>query len=274
MAPGVIKLDHQARPMSHLWQANATWKPTDVLAIAASPAILFRRLRFARPLSGAGLRFALLFGALAIVAAFGGNARAEEMTFNVTTIGDATICGRTCPAIIAANGEITNRTPSVFLDFLQRNSTHAGLHAIILLNSPGGKVVASMELGRMFRRLGAAAIVARVDDGAPGALLAGKCFSACVYALIGGKKRVIPPQSEVGIHRMFTYEYNAGVSGMFGSRHQRYDDGGMRAVLARYSGSMGVSPQLILTAERINSDQIYIPSRAEIARWHLGASRF
>jgi hypothetical protein len=260
--------------MSHLSHAQLTRKPTRVLTIAASLANLLRHLRFAPPTSRAGLRFALVFGAVAFVAAFGGGARAEEMTFSVATIGDPTICGRRCPAIIAANGEITNRTPSVFLDFLQRNATHSGLHAIVLLNSPGGKVVASMELGKMFRRLGAAAIVARVDEGAPGALLAGKCFSACVYALIGGKKRVIPPQSEVGIHRMFTYEYSAGVSGMFGSRHQRYDDGGMRAVLARYSGSMGVSPQLILTAERINSDQVYIPSRAEIARWHLGAPRF
>jgi hypothetical protein len=232
------------------------------------------RWRRAFSLSRLGLRFALLFCGLVLAASFGQSAQAEEMGFNIVTLGDASMCGRTCPAIIAANGEITNRTPAVFLAFLQRNATHAGLHAIVLLNSPGGKVVASMELGRMFRRLGAAAIVASVDQGAPGAMLAGRCFSACVYALIGGAKRVIPPQSEVGIHRMFTYEAAAGPSGLLGARQQRLDDGGMRAILSRYSGMMGVSPQLIFAAERITPDQIHIMSRSEIARWHLGVTHF
>ena len=35
----------------------------------------------------------------------------------------------------------------------------------------------------------------------------GGCYSACVYALMGAEKRVIPHGSKVGIHRMFTYEW-------------------------------------------------------------------
>ena len=218
---------------------------------------------------------ALLFGlSLTLVPGICSTARANEMSFNVVTIGDPSICGRKCPAIIAANGEITNRTPGEFLEFLQRNSKYSGLHSIVLLNSPGGKVVASMELGKLLRRLGAAAIVARVDDAAPGAMLAGRCFSACVYTLIGGKKRVVPPQSEVGIHRMFAYEYATDPSSLFGGRRARYDDGGMAAILSRYSGMMGVNPQLIHTAERITPERIHIMSRSEIERWHLAVSHF
>lgn len=220
-------------------------------------------------------RFALLVGALILAAAGAAqNARAGEMNFNIVTIGDQSICGRNCPAIIAAEGEITNRTPDNFVDFLKNNAAQSGVHAIVLLNSPGGKVVASMELGRVFRRLGAAVIVARTESSAGGALLSGRCFSACVYALMGGKKRVIPIESEVGIHRMFTYESSGWADGLLGARHRRFDDGGMAAILSRYSGMMGVSPQLISTAERITPDQLHIMSRAEIARWHLAASRF
>jgi hypothetical protein len=219
-------------------------------------------------------RFAILFGALVLIFASAAHcARADEMSFSTATIGDPSICGRTCPAIITAEGEITNRTPAAFADFLIRNASQRGLHAVVLLNSPGGKVVASMELGRILRRLGAAVVVARVDPGANGALLAGRCFSACVYAFMGGKKRVIPLQSEVGIHRMFTYEYASALGPIGGSR-QRFDDGGMAAVLSRYSGMMGVSPQLISAAEHITPDQLHIVSRAEISRWHLAASRF
>jgi hypothetical protein len=218
-------------------------------------------------------RFAILFGALMLIFASAGHtARADEMSFATTIIGDPSICGRTCPAIITAEGEITNRTPAAFADFLVRNATQRGLHAVVLLNSPGGKVVASMEFGRILRRLGAAVVVARVEPSANGALLAGRCFSACVYAFMGGKKRVIPLQSEVGIHRMFTYEY-ASALGPIGQRYQRFDDGGMAAVLSRYSGMMGVSPQIISAAEHITPDRLHIVSRAEIARWHLAASR-
>lgn len=251
-------------------KANRPHSPATLPLRGLSPSAA----KVTRALAATG--FVVLFAALTILS--GGicsTARADEMSFNVVSLGDPTVCGGRCPAVIAASGEITNRTPGVFLDFLQRNGRQSGLHTIVLLNSPGGKVVASMELGRMLRRLGAAAIVARVDSSAPGALLAGRCFSACVYTLIGGKKRVIPPQSEVGIHRMFAYD-NAPFdpSGMFGGRRQRYDDGGMAAILSRYSGMMGVSPQLIYSAERITPERIHIVSRAEIARWHLAASHF
>lgn len=219
---------------------------------------------------------ACLFGLLAVfVAAFGANARADEMSFGIVTVGDALRCGQNCPAVIAVDGEITNNTPGAFIDFLQRNAAQTRLHAVVLMNSPGGKVVASMELGKILRHLGAAVIVARAGGGeANGSLLAGRCFSACVYAFMGGRKRVIPPQSEVGIHRMFTYDYGVDPSGLFGERHQHFDDGGMAAVLSRYTGRMGINPQIIAMAEHITPDRIHIVSRSEMTRWRLATARF
>jgi hypothetical protein len=203
-------------------------------------------------------------------------AHAQEMTFHLVSVGDRAKCGNTCPVVIAAEGEITNETPSTFLSFVEDNVGSNNLHAIVFLDSPGGKVVASMDLGRILRRIGAAAIVGRVDPAAKNGMsefVAARCLSACVYALIGAKKRVIPPQSLVGIHRMFTYVDAEDPESSTEVRYRRYDNGEMAAVLSRYTGMMGVNPALITMAEHISSDRIHIMSRAEIARFHLGSSK-
>lgn len=205
-------------------------------------------------------------------------AHAQEMTFRLISVGDRARCGSTCPVVISAEGEITNATPNAFLSFVESNVGTNNLHAIVFLDSPGGKVLASMEFGKILRELGAAAIVGRVDPAAANRRLsefvAARCLSACVYALMGAKKRVIPPQSLVGIHRMFTYVDAADPDSSTVVRYRRYDNGEMAAVLERYTWAMGVSPELIAMAERISSDRIHIMSRAEIARFHLASSKF
>ena len=145
----------------------------------------------------------------------------------------------------------------------------------MLLDSPGGRVLASMEFGKALRRVGAAAIVAGVSGDGEGsvALTNAQCFSACVYALMGASKRVIPSSSLIGIHRMFAYEADVDSSGEVESVHRRYDDGRMRSYLQEYSSEMGVSPGLISAAEHISSDHLKILSRSEIRRYHLGATR-
>jgi hypothetical protein len=212
-----------------------------------------------------------LFAHLALSASAAG---AEEMGFRVVGL-NAGNCRSNCPKVIAAEGEIGEGTPDAFLNFVAQNVGGGNLHGIVLLDSPGGKVVASMELGQAIRRLGMAVIVARpAADLSTGtmALVSGRCYSACVYALMGGKKRVIPRHSRVGIHRMFNYSTSFDFSE--GLRRERnYDDGGMRAMLARYASGMGVSADLVNLAERTSPDQLYMLTAADIARWRLGSSK-
>lgn len=201
-------------------------------------------------------------------------ARAEAMSFRTVALGGAH-CGGRCPQVISAEGEIDETTPDAFLSFVRENVGGGNLHGIVLLDSPGGKVVASMELGRALRRLGMAVIVARpsAQSAQTGDLVSGRCFSACVYALMGGRKRVIPPQSRVGIHRMFNYTTSFDFSeGLV--RERNYDDGGMLAMLSRYSNMMGVNSELVTLAERTSPDQLRMLSGAEIARWRLGGRKF
>jgi hypothetical protein len=201
-------------------------------------------------------------------------AHAEEMGFRVISVA-AGRCGARCPQVIAAQGEIVESTPDAFVEFVRENVGSGNLHGIVLLDSPGGKVVASMEFGQAIRRLGMAVVVARpaADQSSQNmALVSGRCYSACVYALMGGKRRVIPAQSRVGVHRMFNYSTNFDFSNGI-TRERNYDDGGMRATLARYASMMGVSTELVNLAERTSPDQLYMLSGADISRWRLGSRK-
>ncbi|MBI1869232.1 MAG: hypothetical protein HYS06_13220 [Methylocystis sp.] len=214
----------------------------------------------------------LILGLAAFLAA--APARAQNMSFTLTTLGGRQ-CGAHCPQVIAADGEIVEETPDAFVSFVRRRGASPQLRSIMLLNSPGGKVFASMALGHALRKLGMAVIVARVapDTERNGALAAARCYSACVYALMGGRKRVIPPQSSVGVHRMFNYSTSLSPAGDYLVRKRVYDHGGMGAMLSRYALMMGISSDLIAYAERTSPDRLHVLTASEIARWRLGSPR-
>ena len=51
-----------------------------------------------------------------------------------------------------------------------------------------------------------------------------------------------------------------------------YGSSDLSAQLSDYAASMGVSRDLIATAERINPDSIHILTPQEIRRWHLAST--
>ena len=191
-------------------------------------------------------------------------ARAEsEMSFYAVQLSNGT-------EVISARGQITDETPDRFIEFLDENPGVRAGRPVVFLDSPGGRVLASTEFGKLLRRVGAAVVVARV--GAEGMTNA-QCFSACVYALMGASKRVIPSSSLVGIHRMFAYEADVDASGEVAVVHRRYDNGTMKGYLQHYSSEMGVNPGLIADAEHVSSDNLRILSKKDIRRYRLGVSR-
>ena len=195
------------------------------------------------------------------------------MSFRVVPIGAR--CGDTCPRMIAAEGEIELDTPETFLAFVKANVDQPNLLAIVALSSEGGRVLAAIELGTILRRLGMAAVVERAVELPDGRTrFAGTgCYSACAYMLMGGKRRVVPAESEVGIHRMFTYETGGDPGGPVDARGRRYDDGTTGSILLRYSRLMGISPDMIATAERTSSDTVHLVTPAELKRWRLAGRK-
>ncbi len=216
----------------------------------------------------------LILPLVMLCAAFAaGSAAATDMRFSLVGYGQG--CGAKCPQVIAAEGEITAKTPQAFTDFVGAHIQSGQLHSIVLINSPGGRVVAAMEWGRALRKLGMAAVVAKVVPGAKKAdlwVIPGRCYSACVYALMGAKKRVALPQSRVGIHRMFMYEASMSPDARE-PRERVFAAEPLVARLSEYAQMMGVSTDLVRKAESINPDQIHIVSAAELRRWKLAGPK-
>ena len=221
-------------------------------------------------------RFSL---ALLLLLAAAESGLAAEMRFSLVPFGDPAKCGHGCAQVISAEGEIRNDTPRKFLEFVAAHLDDPRVRSIVFLHSPGGGVDASMQLGRMFRKTGVLAVVARIAPAEPGQgpavnLPGAKCFSACVYALMGAKKRVVPPSSLVGIHRMFFYDDADGAANGSVGGKRTYGSPRFVAQLADYASVMGVSRNLIYKAEKVDPDHIHIVTPKELRRWRLGRETY
>src|SRR5258707_620417 len=140
--------------------------------------------------------FALALPVVAMLGADGAMAQGEPMSFRLATL-EGRGCGARCPQVIVAEGVIQEDTPETFISFLGSAAGTPGVLDIVVIDSPGGRVVASMRLGAALRKLKATVFVGRVGNGGD---MSGQCMSACVYAMMGGVKRVVPPASRLGIH--------------------------------------------------------------------------
>ena len=213
-----------------------------------------------------GLETAIAIVLLSSLALLSIPANAEAMSFRRVSVASPSICSGACDPPIVAEGEISDATPNEFLAFLRENPSAHHARVLVFIDLPGGKIVAGIELGKIFRKIGVTAAVGRLAQSEGGGVaqpVGGDCFSACVYAFIGARKRLVPRGSRIGIHRMFAH--------VGGSR--QFDNGEMAAVLRRYSNMMGVSPDLIAATEQGTSDTIRILTPAEIAKWRLASPR-
>jgi hypothetical protein len=218
---------------------------------------------------------ALLAAALVLLCALARPASAADMQFRLIPFGDPAQCGDACMQVIGAEGEIKPDTPRKFLKFVADNIDDPRVRCIVFLHSPGGGVEAAMRLGRTFRKTGVLAVVARIAPAEPGQgpavnLPGARCFSACVYAFIGAKKRVVPPSSLLGIHRMFFYDDADAAAGGRSGGKRTYGTPQFVERLAAYAHSMGVSKELIYKAEKIDPDHVHIVTPKELRRWRLG----
>ncbi len=198
----------------------------------------------------------------------------ESMAFRIVRL-ESHDCGRRCPTVIVADGVIETGTPQAFVDFLKSGARSANLRRIVFFNSRGGNVVASMIFGHILRALRIAGVVGRFERGRGDAgPFVGECLSACVYALMGAVRRVAPPGSEVGLHRMSIVESEGG--GGQGAAHmtRSFADAPMVAVLRRYARRMGIDPALVRMAESLPPDTVHVLSRKEMRRFSLARSQF
>jgi hypothetical protein len=115
-------------------------------------------------------------------------------------------CQPNCRGWVSAVGIITADTPKDFEDFAHGRSLGG---ATVVLDSSGGSVNDAITLGRRFRTLGLSttvgiSAVARSPQGDRANVTSGAyCESMCVYLLLAGTSRYVPPGAHVRVHQIW-----------------------------------------------------------------------
>jgi hypothetical protein len=192
--------------------------------------------------------------------------------------GNASFCG---PYLLAyglidpdAKGRLDAalRDASIKLKAQGFGSTNPPVRTIAF-HSPGGSLIAGMEIGARIRELGINTVIGQPGGGAgywefsrPGinaverVLFAkAECFSACAYAFMGGVSRTIDQGAAYGLHQF---------------RGSPNEDMAQRAVvmLRRYLEQMGVNVQALDLASNTSANSMRILSVAEARRLRIDNS--
>lgn len=108
-----------------------------------------------------------------------------------------------CPSCryIRAAGDIEHFTAAQFRQFVRAYGLE-GQNLTVMLNSPGGDVIAGLRLGRAFRQHGFNTQVGRSQRLPQGGyqMHTGDCASACTFAFLGGVERYAQ-DDVIGVHR-------------------------------------------------------------------------
>jgi len=138
------------------------------------------------------------FSLLLLGAALSSAASAAEPTIQAVTFKHPD--GRVAPAEIYISGEITPGLTRKLASSLESNGIERGT---IYLNSVGGDLQSSIELGEYIRKAGFNTGVGRRGS-AYGRAIAGSCQSACLMTFAGGVYRFADSNVYFGVHRFFS----------------------------------------------------------------------
>jgi hypothetical protein len=182
-------------------------------------------------------------------------------------------CQETCIQWVSAEGNITADTPKLFRTFLKKLGSRK---LPVVFQSYGGNVDAALSIGRMIRTAGLETTVGRtqlkdcpmldprcqeqiVKDGwSAGEVRAGGayCFSACPFALAGGKVRSAAVAAAVGVHQITSV--SAKTNAAMGRKLSKYFDemGVSREVFAMMALATPKGMYSIQTPEALRSGVI------------------
>lgn len=209
-----------------------------------------------------------------------------DMSFRAVTLNNGPFCRNgKCPTAILAEGEITRGTADEFLAFVQRQLPARGgnLANVVFIHSPGGSVVGSIQLGLVWRKLNTMVVVAR-----PAAPQAGwfasentqaegitnsACYSACVYALMGGSKRIVPAESKIGVHQTHRIEYERDIANNSALQKRLAGSDRGTPLLKAYAKAMGINGGLIDLAQSTMPETIRTLTPQEVRRFRLATGK-
>jgi len=188
-------------------------------------------------------------------------AQTNEMTFRKIHPCLA-IGGPWCEERILAEGVITSKTPQRFRNFMSTAGKGLGT---ISFNSPGGDLIAAMQLGEEIRKRKLNSYQARrytqviYRDGRPTLdkhIIANDavCASACFLAFLGGIARVIAPDALLGVHQFYGGRRDLGQSATQT----------LSVLTSAYLENMGVSRQVLDIASLVPPERMHWLTEQEL----------
>ena len=209
---------------------------------------------------------AMLAVLLLIALAFAGMAEASrrkdplEQPMKVVLVRSSdAACEPTCPEWIMAEGAINAHTAEDFVKiYLKAQGRMAGARPPVILRSPGGNIIAALQIGYFLRARGfdvgvgttiytgcapfaAACQLPAADDGVYRGhltLAPAYCLSACPLILAAGAKRLAGPEAMLGIHH-WGYDYGKGRVKYVKTKNAVAWDGAVRRMISDYLAAMG-----------------------------------
>lgn len=160
-----------------------------------------------------------------------------------------------------AQGKIERKTEEVLGEAAKRMAPGT----IIVLNSLGGDLVGGLRLGQALRARHLFTWV--VNPQAFGVTLtdsksAGKCFSSCAYAFMGGVQRQVDKSAMFGVHQFRQLE----------DKLDAVQAQKISALLARYLDAMGIHRQLLDQAMLTEPGKMSLINEGQRAAWNVVTS--
>jgi hypothetical protein len=203
------------------------------------------------------------------------DARSLPMQFAMRREGPAKVCADHCKTWVSAIGSITPDTPRDFQAFAKRHDVRG---ATIAFDSDGGSVLGALALGREVRRLDMTATVGRtIDVASPASDRRAKidpkvdCESMCVFLVLAGSKRYVPPEARLRVHQIWLGDRRGdATSASYSARDLMVVQRDIGRIV-QYTSEMGGSADLIEMALRIPPwEPMHTLTREEVRRMGLG----
>lgn len=200
-------------------------------------------------------------------AAAAGPVAAMTFTVHEACVGDRP---RACAPRVLGAGTIGPGDAARLRAAVQQARSAGGQDLALTLSSPGGQLLAGLELGRAIRALGlpthvgrrVTAVARRPEGGVDVRELVeeASCLSACAYAFLGGVVREVEPGAAFGLHQVGFLLAPTDAAQAAQAAQWTARAGGW---IADYLREMGVPGPVSELASRTPSHAIGLLSRAE-----------
>lgn len=162
-----------------------------------------------------------------------------------------------------AEGTISRETLEVFKVILETKNLY---NKTIILNSPGGEILSSMEFGRLIKKLNMNTVVGKIQNGK---LESANCESMCPFVFMAGKKRILFDNSKLGVHQIWIGSKRLSPS------NYSYDEKEMQIIqiniakLIDYSYEMINNSYIVSIMLKINTQRVYYLNKQDIKKLNI-----